>query len=71
MYHWFFLLKITVVKIMNNLNVCSAHSYLYPRSRFKYFGLITPKNLNYLDLQNFDRHTWWGLFLRNLPYTLN
>jgi len=34
MYHWFFLLEITVVKIMNNLNVCSAHSYLYPRSRF-------------------------------------
>ena len=35
MYHWFFLLEITVVKIMNNLNACSAHSYLYPRSRFK------------------------------------
>jgi len=34
MYHWFFLLEITVAKIMNNLNVCSAHSYLYPRSRF-------------------------------------
>jgi len=34
-YHWFFLLEITVVKIMNNLNVCSAHSYLYHRSRFK------------------------------------
>jgi hypothetical protein len=34
MYHWFFLLKIIVVKIMNNLNVCSAHSHLYPRSRF-------------------------------------
>ena len=32
MYHWFFLLEITVVKIMNNLNVCSAHSYLYPRA---------------------------------------
>jgi hypothetical protein len=36
MYHWFFLLKITVVKIMNNLNVYSAHSYLYPQSRFNY-----------------------------------
>ena len=35
MYHWFFLLEITVVKIMINLNVCSAHSYLYPQSRFK------------------------------------
>jgi len=35
MYHWFFLLEITVVKIMNNLNVCSAHNYLYPRCRFK------------------------------------
>jgi len=34
MYHWFFNLKITVVKIMNNLNVCSTHSYLYSRSRF-------------------------------------
>ena len=27
MYHWFFLLEVTVVKKMNNLNVCSAHSY--------------------------------------------
>jgi hypothetical protein len=35
MYHWFFLLEITVVKIMNNLNFCSTHSYLYPWSRFK------------------------------------
>jgi ABC-type multidrug transport system ATPase subunit len=26
MYHCFFLLEITVVKITNNLNVCSAHS---------------------------------------------
>jgi hypothetical protein len=26
---------ITVVNIMNNLNVSSAHSYSYPRSRFK------------------------------------
>jgi hypothetical protein len=34
MYHGFFILEITVVKIMNNLNVCSAHSYLYTRSRF-------------------------------------
>ena len=39
MYHWFFLLEITVVKIMNNLNVCSAHSYLYTRSRFKSWNL--------------------------------
>ena len=36
MHYWFFLLKITVVKIMNNLNVCSSHSYLYPRYRFNY-----------------------------------
>ena len=35
MYHWFFLFEITMVKIMNNLNVCSAHSYSYHRSRFK------------------------------------
>jgi hypothetical protein len=32
MYHWFFLLEITVVKKMKNLNVCPAHSYLYWRS---------------------------------------
>jgi hypothetical protein len=24
-----------VAKIMNNLNVCSVHSYVYPRSRFE------------------------------------
>ena len=36
MHHWFFLLEITVTKIMNNLNVCSSHSYLYPRYRFNY-----------------------------------
>jgi len=34
MYHWFFLLEITVAKIVNNRNVCSAHSDLYPRSLF-------------------------------------
>ena len=34
-YHCFVLLEITMVKIMNNLNLCSTHSYLYPRSRFK------------------------------------
>jgi hypothetical protein len=34
LYHRFFILEITVVKIINNLNVCSAHSYLYTRSRF-------------------------------------
>jgi hypothetical protein len=39
MYHWVFLLEITVVKIMNNLNVCSAHSYLYLRSWFKHIML--------------------------------
>jgi hypothetical protein len=38
MYHWVFLLAIIVVKIMNNLNVCSAHSYLFPRSRFNTTG---------------------------------
>ena len=30
-HHWF----LTVAKIMKNLKVCSAHSYLYPCSRFK------------------------------------
>ena len=39
-YHLFVFLEITVVKIMNNLNVCSAHSYLYPRSRVKQHSLI-------------------------------
>ena len=34
MHHWFFLLEISVAKIMTNLNVCSAHSYLFPWSRF-------------------------------------
>ena len=38
MYHWFFLLEISVAKIMINLNVCSAHSYLCTWSRFN------PKN---------------------------
>ena len=42
MYHWFFLLEITLVKKMNNLNVCSAHSYLYPRSRFKVLVWFPP-----------------------------
>ena len=32
----FFLFEITVVKIMNNLYVRSAHSYVYPRSRLKH-----------------------------------
>jgi hypothetical protein len=40
MFHWFFLLEKTVVNIMNNLNVCSAHSYLYHRSRFKLYIYI-------------------------------
>jgi hypothetical protein len=42
-YHWCFLLEISVSKLLNNLNVCSSHSYLYPRSRFKtiYMYLIT------------------------------
>ena len=38
MYHWLFPSRdnqITVVKIMNNLNICSAHSYLYSQSWFK------------------------------------
>jgi hypothetical protein len=44
MYHWYFLLEINVVKIMNNLNVCSAHNYLYPRSWFKQFSIINELN---------------------------
>ena len=40
MYHCFFLLEITMVKIMNNLIVCSAHSYLNPRSRFNATCLV-------------------------------
>ena len=33
-YHLIFLLEVTMAKIMKKLNVCSAHSYLYPLSRF-------------------------------------
>jgi hypothetical protein len=32
--------EITVVKIMNNLNVCPAHSYLFPRSQFKHTSVL-------------------------------
>ena len=34
---------LTVPKLLNNLNVCSGHNYVYPRSRFKtiYMYLIT------------------------------
>ena len=49
MYHWYFLLEITVVKIMNNLNACSAHNYLYARSWFKQFSIIN-------DLKPFMLH---------------
>ena len=50
-----------MVKIMNNLNVCSAHSYLYPWSRFNptfkkkllelslFEHLFQPNNLYYFD----------------------
>jgi hypothetical protein len=41
MYHLFFLLETIVVKIMNNLNVCSAYSYLYPRLTAIYTHIIT------------------------------
>jgi hypothetical protein len=47
MYHSVFLLEITVVKIMNNLNVCSAHSYLYPRSRFNTTGATSAAETAY------------------------
>ena len=46
MYHWFFFLEITVANIMKNLNVCSAHSYLYPRSRFNSIKINTLKTTN-------------------------
>jgi hypothetical protein len=42
MYHWFFLLEITVVNIMNNLNVCSTHSYLY-----QWFSPVSSTNKTY------------------------
>ena len=35
MYNWFYIFETTVVRIMNNLNVCSAYNYLYHRSWFK------------------------------------
>jgi endonuclease/exonuclease/phosphatase family metal-dependent hydrolase len=57
MYHWFFLLEITMVKIMNNLNVCSAHSSLYPRSRFKQSDYLT-KYLPAKDMQSVTMLPW-------------
>jgi hypothetical protein len=53
MYHWFFLLEITAVKKMNNLNVCSAHSYLYPRYWFKYMYFLHVHQMYYW----IDRYT--------------
>ena len=47
MYHSVFLLEITVVKIMNNMNDCSAHSYLYPRSRFNTTGATSAAETAY------------------------
>jgi hypothetical protein len=47
MYHWFVLLEITVVKVMNNLNACSAHSYLYPLFRFKSVILVFNLSCNH------------------------
>jgi hypothetical protein len=58
MYHWFFLLEITVAKIMNNLNVCSAHSYLYPRFQFNW-GILEIKIQN-----NFLENLWKNEFAR-------
>ena len=46
-YHWFFLHEITVVKIMNNMNVCSAHSYLFPQSRFSTKGATSATGTAY------------------------
>ena len=31
---------VKIIMIMNNLNICSAHNYLYPRSQFNYFLII-------------------------------
>jgi hypothetical protein len=53
-YHWFVLLEITVVKTMNNLNVCSAHSYLYPRSRFNFMDT----NICYLSMLTITPPMW-------------
>jgi len=38
-----------MVKKMNNLNDCSTHSYLYPRSRFKRENRLESEN----PLQNY------------------
>jgi hypothetical protein len=43
-----------VVKIMINLNVCSTHSYLYPRSQFNQFFF------NFSFLAGFSI---WSIFL--------
>ena len=61
-YRWFFLFEITVLKIMNNLNVCSAHSYLYPRSRFKVdpvYPLIVAVNAYLLVWFTIDSKLVW------------
>ena len=47
MHHSVFLLEITVVKIMNNMNVCSAHSYLFPQSRFSTKGATSATGTAY------------------------
>ena len=46
-YHSVFLLEITVVKTMNNMNDCSARSYLYPRSRFNTTGTTSATGTAY------------------------
>jgi hypothetical protein len=56
-----------VVKIMNNLNVCSAHSFLFPRSRLNIF-IIIRKSKRHIEGKNHifsncggRREKCWGI----------
>jgi hypothetical protein len=75
MYHWFFLLEITVVKIMNNLNVCSAHSYLYPRAIYTHgLGLriavtYSRETRSEYYKNHFENSNFWGMWHGHVTYS--
>jgi hypothetical protein len=66
MYHWFFLLEITMVKIINNLNVCSSHSYLY-QCRFN--GIVFLMFTFYSRSEHMTYHLLWRLCCKDAKYT--
>jgi hypothetical protein len=74
MYHWFFLLEITVVKIMNSLNVCSAHSYLYLRSRFPFKQWCLQFSMSQvisIVVPWYNKNTLLFIFRGNFMYSYN